>query len=40
MAPDDNKMIVLSKGISKGFKGSIPAGGQCAPSSTVGANAE
>ncbi len=23
----------------KDFKGSIPAGGQCAPSSTVGANA-
>lgn len=32
-------MIVLSNGISKGFRGSIPAGGQCAPSSTVGAKA-
>lgn len=30
---------MFNKGISNGFKGSIPAGGQCAPSSTVGANA-
>lgn len=30
---------MFSNGISKGFKGSIPAGGQCAPSSTVGAKA-
>ena len=32
-------MIVFSRGISNGFRGSIPAGGQCAPSSTVGAKA-
>lgn len=30
---------MLSKGISNGLRGSIPAGGQCAPNSTVGARA-
>ena len=39
VAPDDSKITVLSKGISNGFSGSIPAGGQCAPNSTVGAKA-
>jgi len=39
VAPLDNRITVLSSGISKGFRGSIPAGGQCAPSSTVGAKA-
>lgn len=39
VAPDDNKIIVFSKGISNGLSGSIPAGGQCAPNSTVGARA-
>ena len=39
VAPEDSNIIVFNKGISKGFKGSIPAGGQCAPNSTVGANA-
>lgn len=40
LAPDDRSKIVLSNGISNGFKGSIPAGGHAFPSSTVGANAE
>jgi hypothetical protein len=31
---------VLSNGISKGFNGSIPTGGQAVPNSTVGARAE
>ena len=39
VAPLDSRMIVFNNGISKGFRGSIPAGGQCAPSSTVGASA-
>jgi hypothetical protein len=39
VAPDDNRIIVFSNGISNGLSGSIPAGGQCAPSSTVGARA-
>jgi hypothetical protein len=30
---------VLSNGSSKGFTGSIPKGGHCAPNSTVGVNA-
>jgi hypothetical protein len=40
VAPDDSRIIVFSSGISNGLRGSIPAGGQCAPSSTVGASAE
>jgi hypothetical protein len=40
LAPDDRSRIVFNNGISKGFNGSIPAGGQCVPSSTVGARAE
>jgi len=32
-------MIVFSSGISYGDSGSIPCGGQCEPSSTVGARA-
>lgn len=40
LAPDDSSKIVLSNGISKGFNGSIPAGGQLTPNSTVGDNAE
>lgn len=40
LAPDDKSRIVLSNGISKGFKGSIPTGGQAVPNSTVGARAE
>lgn len=39
VAPDESKIIVFNKGISNGFNGSIPAGGQCAPNSTVGASA-
>jgi hypothetical protein len=34
--PDDNSNNVLSKGIAKGFKGSIPNGGQTAPNSIDG----
>lgn len=40
LAPEDRSRIVLSSGISKGFNGSIPAGGQLTPSSTVGDSAE
>jgi len=40
LAPDESNRIVFSNGISKGFKGSIPAGGQETPRSTVGAKAE
>ena len=39
VAPDESKIIVFSNGISNGLSGSIPAGGQCAPNSTVGAKA-
>lgn len=39
VAPDDNRIIVFNNGISNGLRGSIPAGGQCAPSSTVGDSA-
>jgi hypothetical protein len=38
--PDDNNIIVLSKGTSHGFNGSIPLGGHKEPNSTVGAKAE
>ena len=37
VAPEDNKMVVFSKGIWKGLKGWIPRGGQYIPISTVGA---
>ena len=40
LAPDDRSRIVFSNGISNGFNGSIPAGGQAFPNSTVGAKAE
>lgn len=40
LAPDDRSRIVFNNGISNGFNGSIPAGGQALPNSTVGANAE
>lgn len=40
LAPDDRSRIVFSNGISNGFNGSIPAGGQALPNSTVGAKAE
>lgn len=40
LAPEDRSKIVLSRGISKGLSGSIPAGGQLTPSSTVGDSAE
>ncbi|CAG8655342.1 10220_t:CDS:2 [Acaulospora colombiana] len=40
VAPEESKRMVLSKGSSHGLIGSIPAGGQAQPSSTVGANAE
>lgn len=40
LAPDDSNKIVFSSGISNGFNGSIPAGGQAVPNSTVGASAE
>jgi len=40
LAPDESSKIVLSNGTSNGFRGSIPCGGQCVPSSTVGAKAE
>jgi len=36
VAPDDNNNKVLSKGIAKGFKGSIPNGGQVPPISIAG----
>ena len=39
VAPDDSRRIVFSRGTSYGDSGSIPCGGQCAPSSTVGARA-
>lgn len=38
-APLDSRMIVFSRGISYGDSASIPCGGQCDPSSTVGARA-
>jgi hypothetical protein len=34
--PEDSKIIVLSKGTSKGLRETIPLGGHIAPSSTVG----
>ena len=40
LAPDESNKIVLSNGISNGLSGSIPAGGQAVPSSTVGDSAE
>ena len=40
VAPDNNKINVLTKGTSQGLKGCIPFGGQIAPNSIVGANAE
>ena len=40
LAPEDRSKIVLSNGISNGFRGSIPAGGHAFPNSTVGASAE
>ena len=33
-------MTVFNNGTSHGFNASIPAGGQCAPNSTVGAKDE
>ena len=39
MAPLDKSITVLRRGNSKGLIGSIPKGGHCAPSSTVGVNA-
>ena len=36
VAPDDNKITVLSKGISNGLRIDIPLGGHTAPNSTVG----
>lgn len=36
MAPEDSKITVLSKGISKGLSIDIPLGGHTAPNSTVG----
>lgn len=38
MAPDAKRMAVLRRGIWKGLKAWIPAGGQVAPSSTAGAS--
>jgi len=38
VTPDDNKIIVLSKGSSNGFIALIPIGGQWAPNTTVGDN--
>ena len=38
--PEDNKIIVLSKGTSIGLKGDTPRGGQCLPNKTSGANLE
>ena len=40
LAPEDRSKIVFSRGTSKGLRGSMPAGGQHAPSSTVGESAE
>lgn len=40
VAPEDNKIDVLSKGTSKGLIGSIPVGGQIEPTSTLGLKAE
>lgn len=37
VAPELNKTAVFNKGTEKGFKGSIPLGGQIAPISIVGA---
>jgi hypothetical protein len=39
VAPLDKSITVLRRGNSKGFIGSIPIGGHCAPNSTVGVNA-
>jgi hypothetical protein len=39
VAPLDNNSTVFNRGNSKGFTGSIPKGGQCAPNSTVGVKA-
>ena len=39
VAPLDSNRTVFSKGSSKGFTGSIPTGGHCAPNSTVGVSA-
>jgi len=36
VAPLDNNITVLSNGNSKGFTGSIPAGGHCPPNSIPG----
>lgn len=36
VTPLDNSSTVLSRGNSKGSTASIPIGGHCAPSSTVG----
>jgi len=38
--PLDRSKIVLSRGIAKGSKGSIPTGGQLLPNSIVGAKLE
>ena len=37
MAPDANRIAVFNRGIEKGLKGWIPAGGQVRPNSTAGA---
>ena len=39
-APDERRITVFKKGISHGFKTSIPFGGHTAPISTVGAKLE
>jgi len=36
VAPDERRMVVLSKGTSKGLMASIPTGGQTLPTSTLG----
>lgn len=38
--PDDTKMIVFIRGISKGLKGIIPKGGHSCPISILGAKDE
>lgn len=40
MLPEAKRITVFNRGISQGFKGSIPAGGHMQPSSTVGLKAE
>lgn len=40
VAPEASKMAVFKRGILKGLKGWMPAGGQVTPSSTVGARLE